>query len=67
MSYYGRYHAEQRRIHSGKRNLPCPDCKEPNRMTAGEIAKGYHCSQCTREIEGYQEPSFNEELGMMEY
>lgn len=61
------YYNHLRQIHSGKRNLPCPDCKEPNRMTQGELNKGYHCSACTQEIEGYQEPSYNEDFGCMEY
>jgi len=61
------YHAEHRRIHSGKRDQTCPDCGRENCMTKGEIAKGYHCGQCTRDIEGYQEPSFNEDIGCMEY
>lgn len=59
------YYKEQRRIHSGQRNLPCPDCGRPNKLTAGEVAKGYHCSQCTRDLEGYQPPS--EHDGYTEY
>ena len=65
-NYYSRYYVEQRRIHGGRRNLACPDCGKPNCMTQGELNKGYHCSSCTREIEGYQEPHFNEEMGMMD-
>lgn len=65
--YRNNYYAQQRRVHSGPRNLPCPDCHEPNRMTQGEINKGYHCDACTRAIEGYQEPSYNEDYGCMEY
>ncbi len=60
------YAAQQRRTHGGRRNLPCPDCHQPNRMTAGELAKGYHCDECTRAIEGYQPPIENE-CGQMEY
>lgn len=61
------YYAEQRRIHSGPRNLPCPDCGEKNKMTQGEINKGYHCAKCTRDIEGYQEPTYNEDFDCAEY
>jgi len=66
-SFRKSYYAQQRRQSSGPRNLPCPDCQEPNRMTQGEINAGHHCAACTRAIEGYQEPSYNEDAGCMEY
>lgn len=59
-NYRSQYYAEQRRVSHGPRNLPCPDCHEPNRMTQGEINKGYHCSTCTREIEGHHPESSGE-------
>jgi hypothetical protein len=33
------------------RNLPCPDCGEPNKLTAADKARGYHCADCTRREE----------------
>jgi hypothetical protein len=33
------------------RNLPCPNCKEPNRLTPADRAKGYQCDQCANELE----------------
>jgi hypothetical protein len=28
------------------RNLPCPSCGEPNRLTRLDRAKGYQCDSC---------------------
>lgn len=28
------------------RNLPCPTCKEPNRLTPADRDRGYQCDQC---------------------
>ena len=28
------------------RNLPCPTCKRPNRLTPADRAKGYQCDGC---------------------
>jgi hypothetical protein len=28
------------------RNLPCPDCGEPNRLTPADRAAGYRCDEC---------------------
>jgi hypothetical protein len=28
------------------RNLPCPNCKEPNRLTLADQARGYQCNGC---------------------
>jgi hypothetical protein len=28
------------------RNLPCPTCKKPNRLTPADRARGYQCSRC---------------------
>lgn len=35
------------------RNLPCPTCGEPNRLTALDKAKGYQCDDCARRAEGF--------------
>lgn len=34
------------------RNLPCPTCKEPNRLTPADRAKGYQCNACADRDEG---------------
>jgi hypothetical protein len=28
------------------RNLPCPNCQEPNRLTPADRARGYQCDSC---------------------
>ncbi len=35
------------------RNLPCPTCGEPNRLTPKDVAKGYQCDQCADRAEGH--------------
>lgn len=34
------------------RNLPCPTCKEPNRLTPADAARGYQCDACADRDEG---------------
>lgn len=34
------------------RNLPCPTCGEPNRLTPKDKALGYQCDQCADRTEG---------------
>lgn len=34
------------------RNLPCPTCKEPNRLTPVDVRKGYQCDACADRDEG---------------
>ena len=34
------------------RNLPCPTCKEPNRLTPADRAHGYQCDACADRNEG---------------
>jgi len=31
---------------SNPRNLPCPTCKAPNRLTPADKARGYQCDRC---------------------
>jgi len=31
---------------SNPRNLPCPTCREPNRLTPADKALGYQCDAC---------------------
>ena len=34
------------------RNLPCPTCKEPNRLMPADRAQGYQCDSCADHDEG---------------
>lgn len=34
------------------RNLPCPTCNEPNRLTPADRARGYQCDACADRAEG---------------
>jgi hypothetical protein len=34
------------------RNLPCPTCHEPNRLTPADRAQGYQCDDCANRAEG---------------
>ena len=39
---------------SNPRNLPCPTCGEPDRLTPADRAQGYQCDTCADELErGY--------------
>ena len=33
------------------RNLPCPTCKQPNRLTPKDTALGYQCDTCADHAE----------------
>lgn len=35
------------------RNLPCPTCKQPDRLTAKDRACGYQCDACADSEEGF--------------
>jgi len=36
------------------RNLPCPNCGEPNRLTPIDRRRGYQCDACANQLErGY--------------
>lgn len=37
---------------SNPRNLPCPTCKEPNRLTPADVQQGYQCDTCADIAEG---------------
>ena len=34
------------------RNLPCPTCKAPNRLTPADKRRGYQCDACADRDEG---------------
>ena len=38
---------------SNPRNLPCPTCGEPNRLTPADKAQGYQCDSCANAAEGF--------------
>ncbi len=37
---------------SNPRNLPCPNCGAPNRLTPADRARGYQCDSCADRAEG---------------
>lgn len=37
---------------SNPRNLPCPTCGEPDRLTPADKARGYQCDECADRAEG---------------
>lgn len=37
---------------SNPRNLPCPTCKQPNRLTPVDVRRGYQCDGCADQAEG---------------
>lgn len=37
------------------RNLPCPTCGKPNRLTPKDVALGYQCDHCADAVERGQE------------
>lgn len=37
---------------SNPRNLPCPTCGKPNRLTPRDRALGYQCDECADRAEG---------------
>ena len=36
---------------SNPRNLPCPNCGEPDRLTPADRARGYQCDACADRAE----------------
>lgn len=36
---------------SNPRNLPCPSCDQPDRLTPEDKAHGYQCDTCANEAE----------------
>lgn len=36
---------------SNPRNLPCPNCGQPNRLTPADRAQGYQCDSCADRAE----------------
>lgn len=48
--------ALRRASRSNPRNLPCPTCGKPNRLTPADKAKGYQCDECADRDEGLSFP-----------
>lgn len=44
--------ALRRATRSNPRNLPCPTCKKPNRLTPKDQRLGYQCDECADRDEG---------------
>lgn len=44
--------ALRRATKKNPRNLPCPTCKQPNRLTPADRAQGYQCDSCADRAEG---------------
>jgi hypothetical protein len=44
--------ALRRATRGNPRNLPCPTCKQPNRLTPKDARLGYQCNQCADAEEG---------------
>ena len=44
--------ALRRATRSNPRTLPCPTCKQPNRLTPKDVALGYQCDACAARDEG---------------
>jgi hypothetical protein len=36
---------------SNPRNLPCPNCERPNRLTPIDVQRGYQCDACADQAE----------------
>ena len=41
---------------SNPRNLPCPTCRQPNRLTPADRREGYQCDACADRDEGLSFP-----------
>jgi len=58
--YYGRSQFERpgsnsalrRSSRYNPRNLPCPTCGKPNRLTPADRQRGYQCDDCANRDEG---------------
>jgi len=38
-------------LRAGVREFPCPNCLEPNRLTAEDVRLGYQCDRCSDQQE----------------
>lgn len=49
----GGHSALRRATKDNPRNLPCPNCGQPNRLTPADRARGYQCDECADRAEGF--------------
>lgn len=42
------------------RNLPCPTCEHPNRLTSADASRGYQCDRCADACENGGEIDYYE-------
>ena len=52
LSFAGEGSALRAASASNPRNLPCPSCERPNRLTPADMAQGYQCDPCADMAEG---------------
>jgi hypothetical protein len=50
--YPGGSSALRRQTKNNPRNLPCPTCKQPNKLTPADVRSGYKCEECTNRDKG---------------
>lgn len=54
VGFANEYSALRAETPENPRNLPCPTCKQPNRLTPADQRRGYHCDRCADKLErGY--------------
>lgn len=46
-------------LRAGVRDLPCPTCQTPNRLSATDWQLGYQCDACADSQEGFDWPVNN--------
>ena len=52
-AYYAKPGSALRAARRGNpRSLPCPTCKQPNRLTPADVRRGYQCDACADRAEG---------------
>jgi len=44
--------ALRRTTRANPRNLPCPTCKQPDKLTPRDVVQGYQCDACADSEEG---------------
>lgn len=52
LSFQSSGSALRRATKDNPRNLPCPTCEEPNRLTLADRRRGYQCDSCADRDEG---------------
>ena len=52
MRFKNRHSALRAAGRHNPRNLPCPTCKLPNKLTPADVRQGYQCDECADREEG---------------